>query len=220
MNRALRHLAVLLVGIHLVAITLQALPSPNGGLQRADWAQPTVQGELSAWAGRLQAVGVALTPSDLEEGLFSVAVKYARWHQAVIAPFQPYYRYAGTTQSWRMFVAPHRYPSRMQVRIYEGTTWQVVYEERHPTARWMGTALDHDRFRAAIFRYGWGQKYPRQFADLVAWLQVYAARDFPEATRLEVRFLGGKTPSPEEARAGAGRPDKVTRSKVVPLGDG
>jgi hypothetical protein len=215
---AARHVTVALVAAHLFAITLAALPSPAGGLRRADWAQPTVQAEFEAWSARLGAVGVGLPPDALQDVVFDVATRYHGVHKATLAPFEPYYRYAGTHQTWRMFIAPHRFPTRLQIRIHERGEWRVVYEERSPRARWMARELDHDRVRSAIFRYGWGNKYARSWLGFGDWIAGRAARDFPGADRLELRFAAYKTPTPAEARAGVAPAIRWHRRREIALG--
>ena len=37
------------VAYHIVAITLQALPAPAGGMSRTAWKEPTVQGEIASF---------------------------------------------------------------------------------------------------------------------------------------------------------------------------
>lgn len=217
MRRWARHGAVVLVGLHVVAITVAALPSPGGGLRRADWAQPTVQGEFAAWAGRLQALGVEITVDGLQDRAFGVAKSYAKAHRAAKRPFKNYYRHFGTWQTWRMFVAPHRFPSRLQIVVHSGSGEHLVYEARHPTARWLGTELDHDRFRSALFRYGWGRKYPSHWRTFGDWVARRAARDFPDAHRIELRFHNYRTPSPAETRAGLVPEVTVSRQRLITL---
>jgi hypothetical protein len=42
------HIRTVLVTLHLIAITLLALPAPEGGMDRQSWQNPTVQEELHA----------------------------------------------------------------------------------------------------------------------------------------------------------------------------
>ncbi len=187
-----------LVALHVVAITLLALPAPGGGMNRAAWKEPTVQGELAAWGARL---GVA--PAALEERLWTFAVAYMDARSAVIDPITPYYRLAGTWQSWRMFVAPHRHPSRLVVEIDHGrgAGFEPLYLRGDPAASWRRHQLDHDRMRAQVFRLSW-PGYEGTYARFAGWLAREAARDFPEARSLRVQFFKYRTLDPAEARAG------------------
>lgn len=191
-----------LVALHLVAITLMALPAPGGGMQRSAWADPTVQAEFDAWHARLVAAGAPVgTRAAFEDDLFEFAKAFMDKRNASLEPFVPYYRYFGTYQSWRMFVAPHTHPARMHVEIRVDEAWQPVYVERSGEHQWLGWKLDQDRFRSAVFRYSW-KPYRKQYRQFVDWLAVQARRDFPDATQLRVRFYKVRSPSPEQVRTG------------------
>jgi hypothetical protein len=211
------HLRAAFVAFHLVAITLMALPAPGGGMNRGAWKDPTVQDEFAAWAGRLGAIGVRLDSAQLQDHAWTFATGFMGARERVLAPFQLYYRYCGTSQSWRMFIAPHRYPSRLWISVERGGVWAPVYVERDPTHTWKGGTLDQDRFRSIIFRVGWPQygKTHDQFAD---WLAAAARVDFPDATRLKVAFWKQRSPTPAEARAGIepdGQWDRVEVRSLV-----
>ena len=40
------HIRTLFIAVHLLAITLMALPAPSGGMSRSAWKDPTVQAEF------------------------------------------------------------------------------------------------------------------------------------------------------------------------------
>ena len=207
------HLRGLFVAGHLVAITLMALPAPEGGMNRASWQDPTVQGELAAWTGRLNRLGVDVTPAQVEEALWQAAVDYMRLRGRVLAPFQLYYAYCGTGQSWRMFVAPHRYPTRLHIDLEEHGRWRPLYAERDPRHDWLGRWLDHHRMRSAVFRFGW-QEFGGDYRQFVDWVARRAALDFPAASRVRVYFVKYRTPSPEEVRAGRRPEGEVVHEEV------
>src|SRR6187399_1630494 len=116
-ERAWPHVRAVLVALHVVAITLLAMPAPGGGMNREAWAEPTVQGEFAAWTERLQGFGFDITSEQLQDGAWTFASRYMTVRDAMIAPFTPYYEASGTWQSWRMFVAPHRVPSRLEIDL-------------------------------------------------------------------------------------------------------
>lgn len=216
-HTAWRVIVVVLIVVHLVAITLMAFPSPGGGLNRKDWSQPTVQAEFDAWNERLRAVGWTGSVDELQDRVYGFAKGYASGHRSLMKPFQSYYSYAGTHQSWRMFVAPHRYPSRLQIRVKEGRRWRVVYEARDPEHRWNAHIFDHDRMRSALFRYGWGRKYMRDWAAFGAWVAVQAATDFPDASVVELRFSTFRTLTPDEVKAGTEPELRWHKARKYPL---
>ena len=97
---------------------------------------PTVQGEFKAWTERINRLGFDLEQRDLEESLWTVAKGVMRTRKDALYPFHRYYRNAGTWQSWRMFVAPHRYPSRLHIDIKQDGEWNSAYVARSPTLNW------------------------------------------------------------------------------------
>lgn len=190
------------IAVHFVAIAMQAFPSPGNGLVRSAWQDPTVQAEFEAWAGHLSRVGIAWTPAELEERAWVFAEGYQSVRSALLAPFDPYYRYMGTWQSWRMFVAPHRYPTRLSIDADRGAGFEPLFEERSSTATWRRHQLDHDRMRASIFRYGW-RSYRVSYREFGQWVARQAAADDPTIRRVRLRMLKYRTLSAAEVRAGA-----------------
>ena len=75
----------------------------------------------------------------------TVGVKVIETRRTVLSPFQPYYRYLGTAQSWRMFVAPHRYPARLHVEIKRpGEEWETISIFGDPEHAWKAEIFEHD----------------------------------------------------------------------------
>lgn len=212
-----RQALTLFVGLHLTAITLVALPSAGSGLVRSAWKEPTVQGEFAVWTARLQGLGLDIDQPQLEEALWTIAKGWEDAKDTAILPFRPYYDYAGTWQSWKMFVAPHRFPSRLHIDVeYGDKVWVPVFIERSDEATWNRRRFDHDRMRAAIFRYSWAHfkgSY-KAFSQAVA---LQAASDFPEARRMRIRFETARSPSPDEVRAGVEPKPKWTNERTIDL---
>jgi hypothetical protein len=200
-----------LVALHLFAVTFLALPSASGGMNRKAWSDPTVQGEFVAWAGRLRSYGIDVTSRELEDTMWSFATSYEGLRDTVLTPLRPYLRATGSWQSWKMFVAPHRYPSRMEIDIDRGSGFETIYVERSGRYDWRRWWFDHDRVRSAVFRYGWPH-YRSSRTTFVDWVARHAAADFPGATRVRVSFVSYRSPSPEEVKAGL-RP-KETRELI------
>ncbi len=212
------HLKAAFVVSHCLALLLMAIPAPGGGMSKSAWADPTVQGEFEVWTERLNAWGADLTVAELEAELWDFATAYMAKRKAVLDPLQPYYRYTGTTQSWRMFVAPHRYPARLHVELKEEGDWRDLYIARSAEADWRSRQLDHDRMRAAIFRFSW-KPYLRYYESFTRWVAARAAEDFPEAEQVRLRFWKYKTASPEMVRAGEVPEGKWILPRVLDLDD-
>lgn len=194
------HLLGVFVIYHIAAVVLQALPDPGGTFSRQAWRDPTVQQEFAVWSRWLSANGYAITPRQLEDRLWVLANQLATIRRAVVRPFFAYGHYVGVRQPWRMFVAPHRFPTTLEVAIREGGEWRTIFADRSDEHTWRRDLFDHDRMRAAIFRYGW-PNYRGVYGELALWISREVARDFPAATEVRVRMLKRRTPSPDEVKA-------------------
>lgn len=189
------HVRAALVAAHIGAVVVLALPDIAGpGSNKTAWKNPTVQSEISAWADRL-----GMPKEDLEQTAWTVATTWTIWMSQLRAPIEPYSRYAGVRQKWRMFVAPHRYPATLHVDVYEQGAWRPVYLSRSDEHTWNARALDHTRMRSMQFRYAWPQ-YKRHYRRFARWVARAAFEDFSEASRVRVRWYGFKTPTPAEVR--------------------
>jgi hypothetical protein len=190
-----------LVTYHVLAVVVLAFPSPGGVMHRPSWENPTVQNEFRIWSERLRSLGLDMTQRELDRTLWDASKRYLRARDHVIAPFTPYATYAGVRQSWRLFVAPQRYPVRLEIAVREQGKWRDVYVTRSSEHTWLRETLNLYRMRRASFQTAWDRERPH-FNTLCDWLADRAARDFPEATELMVRQLRYRTPAPAEARAG------------------
>src|SRR5438874_800880 len=66
----LPHARGALVALHLLAITLMALPAPGEGMIREAWKDPSVQSEFAAWSDRCNRLGLHVTPEEFETRLW------------------------------------------------------------------------------------------------------------------------------------------------------
>jgi len=195
----------LFVVFHLVALMLMALPAPgSAGMKRSAWAHPTVQGEFQAWTDRLNALGVATTSEQLEDHIWEIASAYTAIRGDVLAPLMPYYRYSGSWQSWRMFVAPHRFPSTLHIELQSeaGGDWEPLYVKGSDEHTWHKRQLEHDRMLSSSFRYDW-KPYRSTYRRLADWVGRHAATELPNAHAVRVRLFKYRTRTPEEVRSGA-----------------
>jgi hypothetical protein len=143
-----------------------------------------------------------------------LATGFQETRNYVIAPFDPYYRYFGTWQSWRMFVAPHRFPARLEIDIDNGDgDWRPIYQARSPEYNWNQAQFDHERFRAAIFRYSW-PAYRRTWKQFAQWSAARVMDDYPDVVSVRLRFFKYRTPSPEEVLGGAEVHGKYINTRI------
>jgi len=186
-----------LVALHLAAITLSALPSPEGGLNRGTWSDPTVQAEFKAWSARF-----GMDKQAFEDQLWVFATGYGRAYKKLLTPVDPYEELVGSEQGWKMFIAPHRFPTRLEIagRAKDGA-WDVLFYESSDTATWRRGVLRLERLRSAIFRWGW-PNYSSAWGRGCAALAGLAFEDFPALDEVRCRFWKARSPSPEEAIRG------------------
>jgi hypothetical protein len=216
----LAHVRGALVLLHLLAISLMALPAPGEGMIREAWKDPSVQSEFAAWTARCNRLGLHFTPQEFEDRLWDAASAYMAIRERVLAPFEPYYELCGTQQSWRMFAGPHLYPGRLLIDIAEPGAWRPVYVQRDPAHAWLAAKLDHYRVRPVLYRFNWYQYLDGydDFRQFSAWVALHARQDFPHAERVRVALYRARTPSPEEVRQGIHPEGKRDPEVVLDLG--
>jgi hypothetical protein len=179
------------VVFHVLVISLDASPTPSAGMNRAAWKEPTVQGEFKKWAGFL-----GVEQQELEDKLWSFATEFVGIRRSIMSPLYPYLEATGTSQSWQMFVAPHRFPTKMELQIKLENEYLSVFEEHSETATWNKEAFGTERLRASIFRWGWvnyQESWKRacwQFAGMLL-------EENPEASSVRCRMQKKESPSPE-----------------------
>jgi len=215
-RRVREHLLGVFVLYHAAAVALMSVPDPGAGMVRSAWKDPTVQQEFKVWAGSISRLGRTVTSAELEERLWGFASGWMRWRVALGLPFEAYGEYVGVRQPWRMFIAPHRFPTHLAVDVEEGGQWRTIYVDRSPEFTWRAATFSHDRMRAALFRYGW-PRYRRTYESLAEWIAERVARDFPAATRARVRMVKRRTPTPEEVRAGKIPPGENQQEMIFEL---
>ena len=195
-SRIAAHLLGIFVIVQLAAVLIPAIPDPGIALRRAAWRDPTVQQEFKVWADVL-----GVDADELEDQIWVIAKGITAGRAALARPFKPFWKYLGVRQPWRMFVAPHRFPTALVIDVHEDNQWRIVYADRSPKYTWRVGYFGHDRMRAAIFRYGW-PGYAKTYRTFSRWIAGLAAEDFPDARYVRVRMFRRRSPSPEEVRAG------------------
>ena len=164
-----------LVALHLVAISVQAFPAPVGGLSPATKEAPSVQqavGLVSGWTG--------VPEERVTSVAFEVVEGWLDARRVALSPFEPYYQWAGTRQSWRMMALVNRRPARLVVKV-DG---EVVYRTGDPTARWLAETIEASRTRGIVIKYSWKMNR-KDYRRFVAWLGQRAREDFGEDVAIE-----------------------------------
>lgn len=190
-----RHLLAAFVLWHAFAMLASALPSPGKAVDRRYWDEPTVQAEFAVWAGMLHT-----DSASLQERVHRAAVALADTKGALSAPFKPWLTLTNTTQSWHMFVAPHRFPTRMQLQGRQGSgAWEMLFEEGNPEARWRASRFATERMRANIFAWGWPETKKRWTSACTTFAEeLFAERADLDTVRC--RFAKAESPTAQQVR--------------------
>jgi hypothetical protein len=200
----LMNLRAALVLFHITAISVCAFPAPDGRGTAAALAEPAAQVELEAWSKRLGA-----SPEAIATFALNVAERWDAVHAALVAPFLPYLLWTGTYQSWAVFIAPNRTPTRVYFEVHARTSapgvFQTVFEEGSKVFTWQAKELSAERTRA-LFELG---SWPR-FSWLGQPVCSWAARKlFVERSDIDrVRCRAYRAPSPS--------PEQVLRNERIP----
>jgi hypothetical protein len=211
-----RHILAAYLLYHIAGVVIGSIPAPEDALDPAAWEDPTVQDEFTAWSNRLRSIGLEVESERLQDLAQRLIDRWMHGVEVLTAPFRPYHRLTGSIQAWSMFVAPHRYPSRLQVDVRgTGEDWRTVYRARSEDATWRRDQLDHIRMRSAIFRYAW-PAYRVAYHQFCTWVAAQAADDFPGITEVRVRYYKYRTPSVHELRAGTPPPGEFIATVVLP----
>lgn len=190
-----------LIGYHVIAVLVLGFPAPAGVMNKSAWKEPSVQNEMRIWTQRANSVGFSWTQEEFEQLLWDFSKSFLKIRKVVLKPFVPYAEYLGTRQDWRMFSAPHRYPSRIEMHVRIDGDWKPIFISRSDEADWNRRLFDHHRIRRLNFLHAW-RKYRRRYKTFTRYVARKAAVDFPEADKLRIRFYKFRTPTPEERRAG------------------
>jgi hypothetical protein len=202
--------------VHLLAVTVVALPSPESAMNRAAWSDPTVQDELTTLTALANRGGITVTEPELEDDLWAAATRVNAVRDQVVGPVRPYAQLCGTEQHWVMFVAPHRYPTRLWLEVRDGDGWRPVYVEGDPQRRWLAGHLEDYRVRSVTFTLGW-PGFEGDYDEVAHWAAARAAHVFP-GEDFRVRLYKYRTPSPEEVRTGRQPAGEFIRERVFERG--
>ena len=205
-----------LLALHVIALCLMAFPAPRGAQRRSAWKDPTSQAEFHAFADALRKVGLDLSDAEFEETLWRLSKGYTKIRNLILTPIRPYTDFTGSRQGWRMFVAPHRYPARLEIEIRERGKWRPIYVGRSEEYTWRRELFDHHRMRKAIFLYAWPH-HKRRYRQFVRWVRKEVAKDFPYATRVRVRYFKYRTQSPQEVKEGLPLDGKYIATRTYTL---
>ena len=197
------YLRLLLVAVHIFAITVPAVPSPPGLLTPKKLQERGAKQAIRGLRAALSTVGVKRSDAEVGDAVMATANAIIRAREAGAKPFAPYYRYAGTRQSWRMFSRVADRPARLEVHVADGGGWTPLYVALHPEHRWAARTLESERFRSMINNFA-GKTNHRTYLGLVRWIACQRLAEGHDGERLRVQLLRMVVPSPAALRAQGG----------------
>lgn len=203
--------------MHGVSIVVSSLPSVRGNLSAQVFREEAVQHELRQWTSGLRKVGLALTTAELQALAIDVGLTYSGVRDVLVRPFAPYHKHVGTGQTWNLFTSAHRLPSRLEIDLEEKGVWRTIYRARSFEHGWRRDQLDDVRLRKAVYLMSWKRGY-HVYKTFSAWVAREAAKDFPSATRVRVRYWRYETPAPDAVRRGEEPEGRYLNTRVLELG--
>ena len=195
------HLRATLILLHLVAITLMALPAPVGADKTSHYQGPEAEAQLAQIVNALDRVGIEATGDDVVDLSLAVARPVMAARRAVLNPFRPYYTLAGTRQGYWMFSGTSLYQNRLHVEVRDRGEWRTLYLAGAPNARWRGATFNHELTRSLLFRYT-ERRYRKRWNAVADWIAEEAAMDHPTVDRVRVSLQHGPIQTAAEARSG------------------
>lgn len=197
----LGHARAAFVLLHVLAMLVLALPDASRLGDRAVWKARGTQLDFKQWAERLQGLGFDTDAKRFERWLWDLSQGYLKLRAVLVAPFDPYRRVAGMTQSWRMFSNPQRRPARLHIDVKDGGQWRPLYVGRSDEFEWRREQFDNNRVRKLIGRFARNIRRGN-YRLLARWVARQAAHDYPAASEIRVRLYRFKSLPPEAIAAG------------------
>jgi len=197
------HARTALIVLHVIAITLMAIPNPGGVLTEKNKTSMAVHQTLEPWTKLVQKLGLARNKKDAVDWLWASGKRFNGAHAMVTFAADPYVRSTGQFQQWRMFGSSPNQGGALEIHgVTAGGEYEPLFVSGGP--QWKGAVLNHHRFRKT--RSKWSQRRNQRLYDqFAAWL---ATQDHGYPA-LRVRMQGMRIPSPKRLRN-----DGVIRTQV------
>lgn len=196
----MRHLRAIIILLHVFAINIIAFPTPRGALSKKHVQKADIQESMKLWHNLL--LYKALTGRSVEQ-FSGDLVATGRWlvktQKNLSEPFIPYYRYAGTRQSWQMFGYVQHTAGVLNISLKEDDEWKPLYVDLDENYQWQGTLLKQERVRASRSLFA-QRRFKKRYDLFVEWMAQAAFTDFPNATEVRVFYQQRTIPKPDKLR--------------------
>lgn len=151
------HLRAALIVAHLAAITIAAVPTPEGELDDTRRQDPEIREIMAPWTALVQDVGLADDEDGAVDWLFDRGQELVTARRTALGPVIGWLRVSGNSQSWRMFGAVPAQHARFEVhgQLAESGEWVPLYVENTPY-QWNALLLNQSRVRAMRSNFSGG----------------------------------------------------------------
>ena len=197
----MRHIRAIFILLHLFAINIVAFPTPRGNLGAKHVQKPDVQESIKLWHKLL--LYETFTGRDKDEFSKDI-VAVGHWlvdgQKALTEPFLPYYKYAGTRQSWQMFGYVQHSSGHLHIEIQENDQWRPLYVDLDSDHQWQGALINQERSRAMRSLFAQKQYFER-YKRFSEWLSIKAFEAYPQAQAVKVFYEMQSVPKANILRA-------------------
>lgn len=156
-------------------MTEEALSDP-------DW----FRNDMERWTTVLSAVGIDLTPEQLQHGVRGIAWRYRGAVAKMRDPFAPFFRAIKANQQWGLFGAVTEIPDRLVIEADRGGGFEPVFVKLHPEHDWREPLWRYRRVRGIWDSVKKGDKPKGTYRRLSMWTARQLFMEDPSIER--VRF--------------------------------
>ena len=193
----MRHIRAILILLHLFAINIVAFPTPRGNLGDKHVQKPDVQESIKLWHSLLFYESfTGRNKDEFARDLVSVGHRLVKTQKAVTKPFIPYYKYAGTRQSWQMFGYVQHSSGHLHIELKENGEWRALYVDLDSNHQWNSHLLNQERTRAMRSLFA-QKRFHTRYKRFAAWLSKEAFTEFPEAQAFRTFYQQQTVPKPK-----------------------
>lgn len=190
-----------LVALHVVAVVLLALPTPQ--VSDKELAKPSVQAWFRRTAASLRDLGVPVTSEGLQGAVVGPGRVYTSALEALRKPAVRYADVVGAHQSWRMFAGVPGKSARLVIEVEEGGQWRTIHVSRSAAHPWRRSWFDHLRTRTLVHPFT-SEEQRGRYRRLHKHLLPIIAQDFPDAARARFSMERVLVPAPDALRRAGG----------------
>ena len=201
-------LRALLISVVLLVECTSALPDKK--LQKRNLERPEGARLLDDVDGVLGALGLSPGRPAIERSLLTGSALVSRARGALIAPFDPFFRYTATHQQWGLFLLGNRECFRIHVdaQARDGR-WVALYHALQQSVPRYEAVLRYRRVRG-IYNPS-STRGPRpQYRGFVRAFARYVFEREPDYERVRVRMERLRVVPPGRAPESAGYEDELT----------